>query len=164
MNNICSWDVRFSQQWLWIWLSSRMWHHVVLWELPKIQRNLLLLFSSQLEPWVNQGEPHNDYWTFKGYFLSNVFTLYKCGLWKKVLWLREILVSRFWRIYMLWAAQNMKKWFWYAISLSLFVYVCVLLAPEWLDGFYLYSVFKSLSAIRRCPMNSKILVPKTEAT
>jgi hypothetical protein len=49
------------------------------------------------------------------------------------------------------------------LSVSICVCMCALLAFEWLDGFYSYSVFKSLSAICQCPMNSKILVPKTEA-
>jgi hypothetical protein len=36
---------------------------------------------------------------------------------------------------------------------------CTSLGPERLDGFY--SVFKSLSVISRCPMNTNILAPKT---
>jgi hypothetical protein len=49
------------------------------------------------------------------------------------------------------------------LSVSICICMCALLAPEWLDGFYSYSVFKGLSALCQCPMNSKILVPKTEA-
>lgn len=49
--------------------------------------------------------------------------------------------------------------------LFVFMYVCMcaLLAPEWLDEFYSYSVFKSLSIIDQCPVNMDILTPKIEA-
>jgi hypothetical protein len=38
--------------------------------------------------------------------------------------------------------------------------MCALLAPEQLDGFYSYSVFKSLSTTGRCQENMKILATK----
>jgi hypothetical protein len=41
--------------------------------------------------------------------------------------------------------------------------MCALLAPEWLDEFYSYLVFKSLSIIDHCPVNVDILAPKIEA-
>jgi hypothetical protein len=39
---------------------------------------------------------------------------------------------------------------------SVYVYVCFLLAPEQLNGFYLYSVFKIFS----CPLNFNFVAPK----
>jgi hypothetical protein len=36
--------------------------------------------------------------------------------------------------------------------------ICASQGPDWLEGFYSYSEFKSLSVIRRCPVNMNILV------
>jgi hypothetical protein len=48
--------------------------------------------------------------------------------------------------------------------LFLFMYVCMcaLLAPEWLDEFYSYLVFKSSSIIDQCSVNMDIPSPKIE--
>jgi hypothetical protein len=45
-------------------------------------------------------------------------------------------------------------------AISLHVWVCSSLAVEWLDGFYSYSIFKSVSVIGRCQMNMNIQAPK----
>jgi hypothetical protein len=41
--------------------------------------------------------------------------------------------------------------------------ICTSLAPEWLDEFYSYSEFNSLSAIGPCPVNMNVLASKTGA-
>jgi hypothetical protein len=42
-------------------------------------------------------------------------------------------------------------------SVSIYIWICTSQAPETWNGFYSYSVFKSLFAIRLCPENIKIL-------
>jgi hypothetical protein len=41
-----------------------------------------------------------------------------------------------------------------------YVCMCALLAPERLDEFHLYAVFKSLSTLSWCPVNMNILSPE----
>jgi hypothetical protein len=41
--------------------------------------------------------------------------------------------------------------------------MCASTAPEWLDGFYLYSIYNSLSTIGQCLENMNILGPKIAA-
>jgi hypothetical protein len=48
------------------------------------------------------------------------------------------------------------------LCMYIFMYV-PWLEPERLDGFYSYSVFKSLSVTDRCPANMDILAPKIGA-
>jgi hypothetical protein len=48
-------------------------------------------------------------------------------------------------------------------SVSLYVYTSSSLAPEQLDGLYVYSVFRSLSVTGRCSLNMSILAPKMRA-
>jgi hypothetical protein len=48
------------------------------------------------------------------------------------------------------------------LSVCLYVYaytagMYALLSPKRFDGFYLYSVYKSLSIVARCPLNMNIL-------
>jgi hypothetical protein len=45
-------------------------------------------------------------------------------------------------------------------NVSPYVWVCASLASERLEGFYSYSLFKSLSIVGRYPMNINILAPK----
>jgi hypothetical protein len=56
-------------------------------------------------------------------------------------------------------------------SVCRYVYMCICLelcmylslAPEWLDGFYSYSVIKGLSILGGCQVNLNILDPKIRA-
>jgi hypothetical protein len=52
----------------------------------------------------------------------------------------------------------------YVINLSscVYIWICILATPEWLDGFY-YLVFRSLSIIGQCQVNLSILAPKIGA-
>jgi hypothetical protein len=63
----------------------------------------------------------------------------------------EKLISIFLRIYTFSVPLNMIKW---VLKFHLFVYMyvcmCPSLVPEWLDGFYSYSIFKSLT-VRSVP-------------
>jgi hypothetical protein len=43
------------------------------------------------------------------------------------------------------------------LTVCLYIWMCASLAPEWLDGFYLFSVFKMFSSTGRCPINMNIL-------
>jgi hypothetical protein len=49
------------------------------------------------------------------------------------------------------------------LECCLSVWMCPSHAPEWLDGFYTYLVFKSLPIIGWCTLNINILVPKMRA-
>lgn len=49
-----------------------------------------------------------------------------------------------------------RRWF---LKFCLYVWTSALLAPEWLDGFHSYSVFKSLPQVGS-PLNMNILAPK----
>jgi hypothetical protein len=44
-----------------------------------------------------------------------------------------------------------------------FIWTCTLLAPDWLDELYSYSVFKSLSLTSQYPVIMSITVPEIEA-
>jgi hypothetical protein len=44
-----------------------------------------------------------------------------------------------------------------------YVWICIWLAPEWLERFYSYSVLKNFSIQSWCPANLNILAPKIGA-
>jgi hypothetical protein len=49
-----------------------------------------------------------------------------------------------------------KKWFLVCHLSCLYVYMCTLLAPEYFNRFYLYSLFSNLFILGQCPLNLNI--------